>query len=250
MESLTVYKPEHPKIRIGNKYDGGYIIVDKLGDYDLFLSGGISDDISFEIDFLNHHPTLKGYAFDGTISTMPSHSLGDRLKFVKKNIGAEETHTLTNLHSYLDSHSDIFMKMDIEGGEYPFLYSLSDKQLSHIKQLVIEFHDSHNLDILSRLAKTHWLVHFHANNFSGPKGTFYGNTFVPAVYECTYVRKDIYPSLYQNSDPVPNPNLDRPNNKMLSDIHLNMLPYTTHTVYNQSIYISKALRRLHHAGIY
>lgn len=241
IQSLTVYKPTHPKIRVGNKHDGGYVLVDEIGDYDLFLSGGISNDISFEVDFLNRHPNLKGYAFDGTISDIPNHSLGDRLTFVKKNIGANETQTLTNLHSYLNSHKDVFMKMDIEGGEYPFLSSISDEQLSHIKQLVIEFHDSHNLVIPSRLAKTHWLVHIHANNALGSRGTFYGKVFVPAVYECTYVRKDLYSSLSQNVDPVPNPALDRPNISSMSDLNLNMEPYTTHSVPNQQIYVRKRL---------
>jgi len=240
MESLTVYKPLHPKLRIGNKFDGGYVIVDGLGDYDLMLSGGISNDISFEVDFLNRHPSVNCVAFDGTIKNIPPHSLGERLRFVKKNIGAVETPILTNLHSYLDIHSNVFMKMDIEGGEYPFLASLSDKQLSNIKQLVIEFHNPHNLVIPSRLAKTHWLVHIHGNNAVAGKGVFYGNTFVPWVYECTYVRKDIYSNLEHNSDPIPNPVLDNPNIPG-RDIELNMFPYTTHKSLHQPIYRTRKL---------
>lgn len=241
MESLTVYKPLHPKVRIGNKYDGGYVIVDQLGDYDLMLSGGISNDISFEVGFLDRHPSVNCVAFDGTIVKLPPHSLGDRLKFVRKNIGFEETATLTNLHSYLDTHSDVFMKMDIEGGEYPFLASLSDQQLSNIKQLVIEFHNPKNLFIPSRLAKTHWLVHIHGNNALTGRGVFYGNTFVPAVYECTYVRKSIYPKLEQNSDPIPNPAVDNPNIPNGQDISLNMLPYTTYKSEHPAFYRPKRL---------
>jgi hypothetical protein len=241
MQSLTVYNPLHEKVRIGNKYDGGYVIVDKIGEYDLFLSGGINNDISFEVDFLNRHLSLKGIAFDGTISNIPNHSLKNRLQFVKKNIGYHETTSVTNLHAYLNSHSNIFMKMDIEGGEYPFLASVSDEQLTHIKQLVIEFHDSTNLDITTRLAKTHWLVHIHANNALRGRGTFHGKTFVPAVYECTYVRKDIYVDLRQNSDPVPNPAIDSPNIPRSPDVYLNMLPYTTHTVHRQQIYRKQKL---------
>ena len=250
MESLTVYKPLHPKVRIGNKYDGGYVIVDELGDYDLFLSGGISNDISFEVDFLNRHQSVNCIAFDGTIQNIPPHSLGDRLQFVKKNIGFQETSTVTNLHSYLNTHSDIFMKMDIEGGEYPFLSTLSDKELSNIKQLVIEFHNPYNLSIPSRLSKTHWLVHIHANNALAGRGVFYGSTFVPAIYECTYVRKDLYSILQQNSDPIPNPAVDKPNIPTSQDIPLNMLPYTTYTSQYPAFYRPKRLWGISNVGIY
>ena len=46
---LTVYKSQFPKERIGKDFDGGYIMIDIPGKtYDLLLSGGILDDISFE----------------------------------------------------------------------------------------------------------------------------------------------------------------------------------------------------------
>lgn len=239
MDCLTVYKPLNKKVRIGNKYDGGYVIVDEIGDYDLFLSGGINNDISFEVDFLNKYRNLNCIAFDGTIKDIPAHSLGEKLQFIRKNIGFEESSSITNLHSYLDTHSNVFMKMDIEGGEYPFIASLSDQQLQNIKQLVIEFHNAKNLFILSRLAKTHWLVHIHGNNCVSGKGILYGNIFVPCIFECTYVRKDIYSNLEQNSDPIPNPLVDNPNIPRKGEIYLNMLPYTTHTVKNQKIYSPK-----------
>ena len=34
------------------------------------------------------------------------------------------------------------MKIDIEGGEYPFISSLSRKQLNKINMIMIEFHSS------------------------------------------------------------------------------------------------------------
>ena len=39
--------------------------------YTTLLAGGISDDISFEEDFINKYPNVKAFAFDGTISALP-----------------------------------------------------------------------------------------------------------------------------------------------------------------------------------
>lgn len=58
MECLILYKSQFLKERIGKNNDGGYVVVQLPGDYDLFLSGGISNDITFESDFLVKHATL------------------------------------------------------------------------------------------------------------------------------------------------------------------------------------------------
>lgn len=60
------------KKRVGNPNgDGGYVIIDGLGDYDLLLSAGIADDISFEDEFLKDK-NIKCFAFDGTIQRFSS----------------------------------------------------------------------------------------------------------------------------------------------------------------------------------
>ena len=48
MEHLRVYQSPYPKIRLGNNNDGGYVICDLSANYDVFLSGGIGNNISFE----------------------------------------------------------------------------------------------------------------------------------------------------------------------------------------------------------
>lgn len=80
---LKVYKtPSHTKIRLGSKYDGGYVIVDNVCDYDLFVSCGISDNIDFEVDFLNRYKNVNCLAFDGTISNIPVNN--QNITFIKK----------------------------------------------------------------------------------------------------------------------------------------------------------------------
>ena len=62
MESLIVYKSKYNMIRVGsdnttkkmaNNFigDGGYVVADVSG-YDILISAGIADDISFESAFL------------------------------------------------------------------------------------------------------------------------------------------------------------------------------------------------------
>ena len=173
MESLILYQSPYNKVRIGKNNDGGYVICELPDKYDLFISGGISNDISFEIDFLQKYNDndndndkdnniIKCYAFDGTISTLPLQNVSNNNKniltninFIKKNLGNIETNDITNLSSYINDdksntntsntninkYNNIFMKIDIEGHEFRLLpYLIDNNYMSKIKQLVVEIH--------------------------------------------------------------------------------------------------------------
>jgi hypothetical protein len=114
------------------------------------------------------------------------------------------------------------MKLDIEGGEIALFKSLSDDDLKKIKQLVIEFHDPQLVEIQTRLAKTHWLVHFHPNNVC--QTIKVGDVIVPHVYECTYIRKKAGECLSLNKDTIPT-KIDQPNIACNQEIRLNGYPY-------------------------
>jgi hypothetical protein len=223
-----VYQSPFKKIRLGKNEDGGYVAVDHPSDsYDLFLSAGVGGDITFEIDFCKKHPNVKCFLFDGTVENLPN---GQRnfpnIHFVKKNIGPVETSNETNLHSYFSNHSNIFLKMDIEGGEYPWLDSLSEDQLGKFSQIVIEFHDPNceqHERVLNVLNRTHYLVHFHGNNSVDSKIHKYVS--IPIVFECTYLNKKYFsgvPGL--NREPLPS-KLDFPNHTDTAEIHLNYKPF-------------------------
>jgi hypothetical protein len=223
MEHLRVYKCPVQKVRVGKENDGGYVIAEIDPDYDFFLSGGIGDDISFEKALLEKYPTLSCHAFDGTLKhTMPPI---DRLKYINQNVGAVETEQVTTLRSYFNTYSNMFIKMDVEGGEVPLFYVLSDNDLLKIKQLVIEFHSANEVIIPTRLAKTHWLVHFHPNNACGV--TSVDGIKVPNVFECTYIRKNEGEDFPLNQCLVPDPELDERNDTRNPEIILNCEPYMT-----------------------
>ena len=139
MDSLTLFESSHSKLRIGKKNDGGYVIVNLPGKYDLFISGGISNDISFEEHFLNIYPNLKCFAFDGTINNLPKNN--DNINFIKKNLGDTNDANTTDLDEYMENNTNIFMKIDIEGHEFKLLpIIIKNNKMNNIKQLVIEIH--------------------------------------------------------------------------------------------------------------
>ena len=126
------------------------------------------------------------------------------------------------------------MKLDIEGGENELFASLSDTDLTKIKQLVIEFHSHSQVTIPTRLLKTHWLVHLHVNNYVTSL-TQENGVMLPEIFECTYVRKLPNESLSFNTDPIPSP-LDQPNVPENPDVMLLGYPYTN--TYNYSKWTS------------
>lgn len=207
---LITYEVPVQKIRLGSKGDGGYVIVPSMK-YDLFLSCGLSDNVSFENDFLTLYP-VPCFAFDGTIQTIPENT-HTKLQWIQKNIGPKNTDTTTNLHEFLNRYKDIFLKMDIEGAEFEWMDSCSEKQLESIKQVVIEVHwpntDEKWKAIFGRLVNTHWLVHVHGNNHCGCY-TIDGRP-VPEVLELTYIRKKDWIQLHKNTRGFPHEELDYKN---------------------------------------
>lgn len=227
INDLIVYKSPFQKQRIGKNNDGGYVILDIPNvKYSILLSGGIENDISFEENFIKKYQNIECIAFDGTIAGLPANN--SSIKFVKKNIGFENTNTVTNLHDIIDSHENIFIKMDIEGGEIPWLKSLNNAQMNKFEQIVIEFHtpfSEKEANTFKIINNTHILVHFHGNNSSGTRR--YNNVMVPNVFECTYLHKKYFidsPSF--NTDLIPS-QFDMPNIPYLKDLKLNYFPFVS-----------------------
>jgi hypothetical protein len=218
---LTVFSPPFPKTRIGKEFDGGYVIVDIPNHYSCLISGGISDDISFEEEFMSKY-NVPCYAFDGTINSLPKDS---EVQFFKKNIGAYNDATVTNLHDLINRNSNIFIKMDIEGYEIPWLKSLSNEQMNKIDQIAIEFHSPFGHDIFGKF-RNHVLVHFHGNNCCGTR--FYRGRQIPHIFECTYLHKKYFNEIVPNKFPLPGP-LDMRNLPLRAEIDLNYPPFVSGT---------------------
>ena len=233
LDFLKMYKTsKFSKTRIGSELDGGYVILNNLVNYDLFLSCGISDNIDFEIDFLDKHKNVNCIAFDGTISNIPYNN--HNIVFIKKNISNVDSDTTTTLSEYLENYKNIFLKMDIETWEYKWLEQIDNINIKNIAQIVIEIHFPFTLsenifnsrcgiidvnkkiNLIKKLFKNHKMFHIHGNSACGV--TMYEGKKLPNVIECTLVRNDLISDYELDNSTIPDPNLDNINIKNTREI--------------------------------
>jgi hypothetical protein len=223
---LEVYESPFPKKRLGQDWDGGYIICDIPNvNYNLLLSGGIAGDISFEEDFLKMYPNCKCNAYDGTISSI--NTSNNNITFIKKNIGIVNTNDETNLKNEIENNTDIVLKMDIEGGEVPWFTSLTREEIGKFHQIFIEFHYPFTPieeEIFKKISFSFLLVHLHGNNCCGVRKI--SNVDIPNLFECTYLNKKFFTSKHPplNTAKLPSP-LDMANIQGRDDIDLNYWPF-------------------------
>jgi hypothetical protein len=230
LDSLKIYNYDN-KIRLGINSDGGYVIGETDGIYDCYISAGVSNEESFSRDFINKYNMneMNSFAFDGTINKYP-YEYTNKITFYKRNISPYKDSKNATLEYFMGKYHDIFLKMDIEGAEYPWLNILTLDQLNKFKQIVIEFHgindDSLNttlnnkIECFEKLSKTHYPIHVHGNN----AGFTINNT--PNIVEITYLRKNLFqtiPSLNTTSFPIKN--LDYPNIMNREDLIINYYPF-------------------------
>ena len=230
---LEVYHFQN-KIRLGTNQDGGYVICNLKGNYDCYISCGIANEASFDRDFLNLYKNIgknNSFAFDGTINEYPWRYTKN-ITFIKKNISSFNDNNNTNLNNLINKYDKIFLSIDIEGGEYPWLLSLTEDKLNKFKQICIEFHGindnswgyslSDKIKCLRKLNKTHYIMHAHGNNHGGIQDN------IPDVLELTYVnKKNILNNPSKNNTSLPIEGLDFSNNNNKNDYILNTYPFIT-----------------------
>jgi len=240
---LKTYTSPLPKTRYGNNQDGGYVGVKTPTD--ILLSGGIGTDISFELDFVkvndvnaicadsifyngnNRFIDLEDFINNNEFKNDPYIS---KLQFVNKLVGKDENDKSTNYHNFLQQFSDITLKLDIEGAEFDYINSLSNKQMDKINQIFLEVHWLDKLNDFSffeKLNQNHILIHAHGNNIGRREDRLFrvGESRIPKVLEVTYLHKKFFSGEYKlNSEPLPSP-LDFPNGPNKPDLSLNFPPF-------------------------
>jgi hypothetical protein len=223
---LIPYKIGYNKVRFGKKGDGGYVVFDyNLNNINGLYSYGISDDVSFDLDFVNKHNT-KVYMFDHTINTLPTYH--DNFMFIKEPGNAKNF--VRHINMINRDTNKLFLKMDIEGHEWDLFNEIDISYLLKFEQLVVEFHNLEFLqnqhfgnmgityekmsNVFCKLNTIFYLGHIHGNNCGGVKD-------IPNTIECTYIRKDLVPEKPEVETSVyPIPNLDYPNNNTIPDYTL------------------------------
>ena len=251
---LEVYHFEN-KIRLGTNGDGGYVICKLEGDYDCYITCGVANEASFDRDFLKLYKNIgknNSFAFDGTIKDYPWRYTKD-ITFIKKNISNFNDINHTNLDNLINKYDKIFLSIDIEGGEYPWLLSLTEDKLQKFKQICIEFHGlndntwgsslSDKIKCLKKLNQTHYIMHAHGNNYGAGglhaklrgffrkgMGTGIRNN-IPNVLELTYINKNYLLDIPgKNTTLLPIKGLDFPNKKNKADYVLCHYPFVEHNL--------------------
>lgn len=219
-------------IRVGRHNDGGYIMVDSFQNSGgVAYSFGISNDVSWDADM-----AARGYEifmYDPTIDALPvTH---EKFHFFREGIAGFEfkKHSLNTLEHFINvnGHADcdnMILKMDVEGAEWSFLATVASDTLSRFDQMTFEIHDliapkdksvmNATLACLSKINRTHSLVHVHANN-ANPFIIFEDKILMPNLLELTYVKTANY-QLADDADlylPLP---IDEPNINARQDIPL------------------------------
>jgi hypothetical protein len=237
--------------RIGSSNDGGYVVpIEAITAAGALISFGLSHDWTFERDFKKRNPGAVIHCYDHTVSLLTAfqYSFGQLLRFVVQRradalrkafrwidyllfFRADRKHfkqrvwrdrqfnsaTIGDVFSRLPAKCQVFVKMDIEGGEYRVL----DDLLSHSQNIVamaIEFHD---VDIVpqmfnsfvDKIKRDFHVVHIHGNNMGGVASFNF-----PIAPEITFLNKRFFKSAPGPSRlTYPAPGLDRPNHPQFPD---------------------------------
>lgn len=230
---ILLIKPYHISmkeiLRIGNQYDGGYVVYGKISREKTFLiSLGVGSNITFDSSL--NDKVQHSILVDHTVKSLPSTL--DNSTFINKKISPYSgTRNLTLLEciKMVPSDADIILKIDIEGSEWDVFDQIDTKHLNRFTQIIGEFHNFHEIynqitytkvmRVLNKLNRSHVNINFHPNNWSNYR-IVYGIT-IPDVIEFTFLRKDIYESseltVQSNTNCKFGRSLNSPNNPQLFD---------------------------------
>jgi hypothetical protein len=175
-----------PKIRIGGRRDGSYVIADVKPD--MCFSYGSNDDITFETGLYEKY-SVPSRVFDHTIQGITNKP--EYIDFVKEGLFTPEdlsrqTRDYTGMNALL--------KMDIEGSEWGVFCRNPD--LSKYKQIVCELHFFtgeyryyHEITSgLKNLTLNHVPIHVHGTKW--PINPWLDLNF-PRVLEVTFLHKSL-----------------------------------------------------------
>jgi hypothetical protein len=216
------------KVRLGKDSDGGYVILrEQVEATRVLLSFGVATDWSFEEDFFRRKQGLVVHMFDASISfplifvklasklakfDFPKalHYADAALRYVafivlngtvtfhRKFLAGKPGRREVAFDDVVRIAGDvpprgIFVKLDIEGGEYDLLPAIA-RNAALINGLAIELHGLDRMggrmeEVMGALSADFVVSHVHANNYTG----FVPGTELPATLEVTLVNRALAP---------------------------------------------------------
>ena len=216
------------KVRVGNDWDGGYVVPDAALRADAVICIGVGLDVSFEYALAQLGAQV--ILFDHTVEKLPVEH--PAFRYFKKGWGPRtenEFLNLTDITAQLEGKPlHPLLKFDIEGGEYDIFAGMHPDELLPFEVICCELHDFRFLadekffaglhHLLATLNRHHAPVHLHACNYSGFV-VIEGVAF-PETVEFTFLRRDLDPFAGYSHEPMPGP-LDRPCHPYKADLCFN-----------------------------
>ena len=249
-ELFTLIQPQNihqEKKRLGPKQDGGYVMpVSVLEKCDALFTYGVGGETGYEAEFSRDYKKPV-YMFDHTLPEAPYQPhicySDENIKFFREGLGAEP-----NCRDFLEHYAEIqktgevFLKIDIEGGEYDYLLDVDMEALAKVVTGInLEFHWLHEeprqekmIKVMKRLNEYFVMNHIHANNWV----TMFPieGRMIPIVLEMSFINKRHVESFEPDLQQFPVAGLDWPNKPDAPDHKLDFLNWLPRS--NQEIYIS------------
>lgn len=180
-------------VRLGNLEDGGYVVSRKAIDKSVQLyTYGVGSHWHFERDYIKRAPWKTVRMFDHTVDV---HDTGSaNIAFFKRPLAPTEKST--TFDESRDKNTQIFLKLDVEGAEYPFFEKEDFSSYTNVTGICCEFHNLGDATTLDRFKKTvtrlceyYDIIHVHGNNY-GPLLDIEGFTF-PNTPEISFLHKSL-----------------------------------------------------------
>ena len=214
-------------VRLGGNLDGSYLVPLINLRCDGVISPGVGQTYEFEKAIAGND--CRVVLIDGTVDR--PQELPPNFIFLQKMLGSS-TNSLDDEISLKELTSNFFpngkslvLQMDIEGGEYEVLNSVSEGDLISFALILVEFHHLHKLNknsawnseikgAIQVLERDFLLIHSHPNNAGG----FFLWKFrkYPKVVETSWVRKSLVEDVRGHAS-LPHP-LDRRNDTLAEDL--------------------------------
>ena len=202
LRSLWPYESRFELIRVGEGFDGVYLIPNCLNGNEILISPGVGTSTSFELN-LHEKFGIPSILIDPTIKQPAKSELPPEFVFISKYLGVEDddkTISLDQIYRDFGKQKNLILQIDIEGMEYLSLLCASSELFNKTKVLVVEFHNLNywsNLlyyqnvvkPLFDKLNNSFFPVHLKANSVSGTFKIF--GFEVPKVIEMTFISNSL-----------------------------------------------------------
>jgi hypothetical protein len=176
LKLLAPFDIDIPKIRVGSRGDGGYIMADVFSPDQAVLSFGLGGNVDFDLRMAQSGHAI--YMYDHTIAELPhEHPL---FHYSKEGVAGASNPAIA-LYSIEDhlarkgvAGDRLILKIDVEGAEWETFQMMPEPVLARFEQIVVEIHCLTQIgdpgvralvfEVLSKLNRRFTLFHVHANN--------------------------------------------------------------------------------------